>query len=134
MKSLVEPLLRAKTQRARKRALKMLGWTTDTNVLAPSDITPNRGLPDASAASSCDPLHPSSSAPEAAPKARRSSTRKALKQSEMSGTPPLPVFPSQRAVAGAQIDQPDGRNETSFEGDLPVFPTSPGPSSFGSRA
>lgn len=134
MKSLVEPLLRAKTQRARKRALKMLGWTTDTNVLASNDIKPNRGIPDASAAGSCDNLHPSSSAPEAAPKARRSSTRKVLKQSEVPSTPELPVFPSQRAVAGAQIDQPDGRNETSFEGDLPVFPTSPRPSSFGSRA
>lgn len=39
MRELVAPLLAAKTQRARKRALKMLGWTTDLTVLDPATAT-----------------------------------------------------------------------------------------------
>ncbi|MDO8770718.1 MAG: Mu transposase C-terminal domain-containing protein, partial [Burkholderiaceae bacterium] len=132
MKSLVEPLLRAKTQRARKRALKMLGWTTDTNVLAPSDTKPDRGMYGASAAGSPDTLRPSPSAPDVAPKAKRSSTKRSVKQADVSDTAVLPVFPNQPAV-DASSGRPDGRNEVSFEGELLVFPTSPLPTTFGGR-
>lgn len=133
MKSLVEPLLRAKTQRARKRALKMLGWTTDTNVLAPSDTKPDRGMSGASAAGSPDTLRPSPSAPEVAPKAKRSSTKRSVKQADVSDTAVLPVFPNQPAPVGASSGRPDGRNAVSFEGELLVFPTSPVPTTFGGR-
>ncbi len=134
MKSLVEPLLRAKTQRARKRALKMLGWTTDPNILTPDNANGDKahaGEMESSFSESATAFPPTS---ERRSKVKHVPKKKPSRKNAVLDASALPVFLQHPASGAGPILHTGGRNAIAFEGDLPVFPTSPRPTAFGEQA
>lgn len=112
MKSMVEPLLRAKTQRARKKALKLLGWTTDIEVLSPK-----KSQQPQIAMEEDDSREESPTA-----KSKTSSIKKKLPKqdvrnpkSDPESLPTLGAFPP-------SVPATESGRKAIYEGELPAFP------------
>ena len=111
MKALVEPMLRAKTQSSRKRALKLLGWTTDPEVL-----TPNKSLLE----TSTEPAPPAE-AKRSKPKSHRKTKPTKKQDVQPKITEEFDTLASY--ITDGHQPAPSTTSQPLFEGNLPTFET-----------